>query len=92
MSLSSLYSDIVSIWISSEGKTNSDRPQATGEWVAGIRAKIVTIALELQALRQQTALAKWEGSIRGAWPFDEYMRLADEETRIMTSLSLVSYG
>jgi hypothetical protein len=89
MSLSSLYSDVVSVWIRSEGKTNNDKPQAATEWVAGIRAKIVTIAMQLQALRQQTALARWEGSVRGAWPIHEYMKLADEETRIMANLSLV---
>ena len=89
-SLSSLYSDIISTWISSEGTTNIQKPQSANDWVAGVREKIVSLAAQLQALKQQTTLAQWEGSIRGSWPFDEYMRLAEEQQRILGNLSLVS--
>ena len=90
-SLASLYSDIISVWIGAEGTTNIARPKSQSDWVAGVRAKIVGLAAQLQALKQQTALAKWEGSIRGAWPIEDYMKLAEEETKIMANLSLVSF-
>ncbi|KAI0683238.1 hypothetical protein BC835DRAFT_1423494 [Cytidiella melzeri] len=89
VSLSSLYSDIISMWISCEGTTNIEKPRSTTDWFAEVRVKIVTIATQLQALKQQTALAKWEGSVRGVWPIEEYMKLADEETRMMANLALL---
>ncbi|KAI0087246.1 hypothetical protein BDY19DRAFT_986266 [Irpex rosettiformis] len=89
LSLASLYSDIISVWISAEGTTNIAKPKSQADWVAGVRAKIVSLAAKLQALKQQTALAKWEGSIRGAWPMEEYMKLIEEETKIMANLSLL---
>lgn len=89
VSLASLYSDITSFWISAEGTTNIERPKSHADWVAGVREKIIALAAQLQAMKQQTALAKWEGSIRGAWPIEEYMKLNEEETKIMANLSLV---
>ncbi|KAI0695918.1 hypothetical protein BC835DRAFT_1344533, partial [Cytidiella melzeri] len=41
----------------------------------------------LQAFKQQTALAKWDSSVRGVWPLEEYMKLADQETRMMANLA-----
>jgi len=90
MSLSSLYSDIIAAWISSEGAPPSEKaPHTMKGWVPGVRTKIVAIAGQLQALRMQAAIAKWEGSIRGVWPVDEYMKLITTETEIMANLSLL---
>ena len=38
----------------------------------------------------QTMVAKWEGSIRGAWPGNEYLKLAGVQADMMSSLALVS--
>ncbi|KAI0689735.1 hypothetical protein BC835DRAFT_1367615 [Cytidiella melzeri] len=89
VSLSSLHSDIVSMWISSKGTTNIGTPNFTNDWFADVRVKIVTIATQLQTLKQQMALAKWENSIRGVWPIEKYMKLADQETRMMANLAWV---
>ncbi|KAI0700344.1 hypothetical protein BC835DRAFT_1328534 [Cytidiella melzeri] len=87
VSLLSLNSDIVIMWISCEGKTNIEKPRSTNDWFADVRVKIVTIATQLQTLKQQTALENWVSSIRGVWPIEEYMKLADQETRMMANLA-----
>ncbi|KAI0339296.1 hypothetical protein BDW22DRAFT_1409168 [Trametopsis cervina] len=89
MSLASLYSDITAAWISSDGVPNTENTKSTDQWIASVRAKIVSLAAQLQALKMQTSIARWEGSLRGVWPIDEYMKLADEETQIMANLSLL---
>lgn len=90
MQLSSLYSDITAAWISSEGVPDNDLAKSAKEWNPAVRAKVISIATQLQVLRMQTAMAKWEGNIRGVWPMGEYMKLLEVETDIMASLALVS--
>lgn len=34
-------------------------------------------------------MARWEGNVRGVWPMEEYMKLANVELEIMSSLALV---
>lgn len=89
MQLSSLYSDITAAWISSEGASEEAQVKSLQHWNPAVRAKVISIAAQLQALKVQTAMAKWEGNIRGVWPMDEYMKLINVETEIMSSLALV---
>lgn len=89
MQLSSLYSDITAAWISSEGASQEETAKSLKHWNPAIRAKIISIAGQLQALKIQTAMAKWEGNVRGVWPIEEYMKLADVEGEIMSNLALV---
>ena len=44
----------------------------------------------LQALRAQTATAKWEGNLRGAWPIEEYNELLDKESAMLMALAQLS--
>lgn len=93
MSLSTLYSEIVAAWISSESRPREKPGAVTSlkEWIPGVREKIIAVAGQLQAVKTQTAIAKWEGSIRGHWPSDEYLRLADIEIDMMSNLALVRF-
>ncbi|TFK50476.1 hypothetical protein OE88DRAFT_1736022 [Heliocybe sulcata] len=81
--LGNLYSLLISRWIES---TNSAENASEG-WQAFFRADLVNIAEQLQALKGMTAIAKWEGSIRGKWPFEEYDRLVDVQIQMLGNLA-----
>lgn len=92
-SLSFLYRDIVAAWISSEETSLTEKhisPAHSVEWIPGFRDRLLAVAAQLQAVKVQTMIAKWEGSIRGAWPGDEYMKMANVQTEMISSLALVS--
>lgn len=59
--------------------------EVTPLWVTDIRRKVLTLAEQVQGVRAQTATAKFEGNIRGAWPADEYTRLLDCTTDMLAS-------
>ncbi|CAL1710858.1 unnamed protein product [Somion occarium] len=84
-SISYLYSMLISAWISEK-----EKPQQDGvEWVPGFRDRMIAVAAKLQAVKGQTEIARWEGSIRGAWPYDEYVKLENVETEMIVSLALL---
>ncbi|KZT25917.1 hypothetical protein NEOLEDRAFT_1132953 [Neolentinus lepideus HHB14362 ss-1] len=81
--IGNLYSLLISRWI--ENTPSLD--DATSEsWSAFFRADIVSIAEQLQTLKGMTAIAKWEGGIRGRWPFEEYDRLVDVQIQMLGNL------
>lgn len=87
-SLSFLYSDIIAAWLNSK----EGQPTASiADFVPGIREKLFGLAAQLEAVKIQTAIARWEGSIRGAWPSNEYFKLASVQTDMMASMSLVRH-
>lgn len=79
--ISHLYSDLVAAWISEQ------RPAQ--DFVASYRDKLIGIAAQIQMVKGSTAIAKWEGSIRGSWPHDDYMRLANVQSEMVVSLALL---
>ncbi|KAK7451262.1 hypothetical protein VKT23_012602 [Stygiomarasmius scandens] len=56
-------------------------------WKAEFRRRLLNAADSLAATRSLTAIARWEGSIRGKWPVEEYMRLLDVESEMISSLA-----
>ena len=56
-----------------------------------MRERFLALAQQIQAVRGQTMIAKWEGSIRGVWPVDEYLKLATAQSDMMSSLALVRF-
>ncbi|GJE92380.1 fusaric acid resistance protein-like domain containing protein [Phanerochaete sordida] len=86
--LAFLYSDIMAAWISSGSARHAHG--ALAELLPDARRKFLALAAQLQAVKTQTAIARWEGSVRGAWPGDEYMRLASVQTDMMSSLALLA--
>lgn len=85
--LSFLYSDVMAAWISSSSARHAHG--SLTELLPNARKKFLGLATQLQMVKMQTAVARWEGSIRGSWPFEEYMKLAGVQTDMMSSLSLV---
>lgn len=84
--LSYLYSDIMAAWISSGASPKGNN----AELLPRLRHKFLGLAQQIQAVKMQTMVAKWEGSLRGAWPGDEYLKLAGVQADMMSSLALVS--
>lgn len=83
--LSYLYSHLTSLWLSA-----ADGPlQAGDRWPAELRGKFIALAEQIQDLRLRTAMSKWEGSVRGAWAAEEYNRLLEVESDMLSSLVLV---
>ncbi|KAF5353705.1 hypothetical protein D9758_008696 [Tetrapyrgos nigripes] len=95
--LADLYGFLISTWISTdslkEGDSSSDEdlPAAdthvNSRWLAEFRKRLLDIAGAVTATRSLTAIATWEGSIRGKWPVKEYMALLDVEAEMITALA-----
>lgn len=92
--ISYLYSHITSLWLSAGEPFQTARQQKGSDaprrhWTPQLREKIITLAEQLQDLRVRTAMSKWEGSIRGAWAFEDYNQLVELEQDMLGSLILV---
>lgn len=92
--LSYIYSHLMSAWINDEEPADDQKEKGdsltSAEWIPEFRHKLIAVAQQLQALRTQTTVAKWEGSIRGAWPFEEYLNLLNIQSDMVGNLALVS--
>ncbi|KAF7303825.1 hypothetical protein MIND_00612300 [Mycena indigotica] len=89
-SLASLYSFVVSAWISlnrTEGEDCKTVQPVKQAWVASFRKRLLAVAVELQTVRELTGLARWEGSIRGKWPAEQYEKLVNVQLDMLTILA-----
>ncbi|GBE84358.1 hypothetical protein BKA93DRAFT_807068 [Sparassis latifolia] len=91
--LSYIYGHLMSAWIRdaemSEGEENGLAGTSKSDWLPVFREKFLSAADQVRALRAQTAIAKWEGTTRGKWPFDDYMNLADVQSDMVANLALL---
>lgn len=97
--LSNLYAFLMSTWLAqssnadaTQNNTSSPSPDTQNlkpAWLKEYRVRLLSIAEQIQTLRAQTAIAKWEGNIRGAWPEAEYSKLADREWDMLVALAQV---
>ena len=85
--LSSVYTFLIATWISASPSSSKDTPNP--RWLLGFRSKLLALGQEIQTIRGLTELARWEGSVRGAWPADEYRRLVDVQSGMIASLAQV---
>jgi hypothetical protein len=51
--------------------------------------KLIALADQIQSAQQMTELAKWEGSIRGKWPIEEYRALIAAQNEMIGGLAQV---
>lgn len=92
-SLSCIYSGLLSAWIYDKGPDPDEKPGTSvplPDWIPFFREKLTAVWQKLQATKMQTSIARWEGGIRGAWPYDEYVKLADTQLEMISHLALVS--
>ncbi|KAH8103409.1 hypothetical protein BXZ70DRAFT_728472 [Cristinia sonorae] len=91
--LSHVYQEITSAWIN-DGRmfpqTPGGHPSPTfADQIPQFRDRVLGVAAQIQALRIQTMIAKFEGNFRGKWPMDEYVGLVDTQTEMLISLTLL---
>ena len=89
--LSDLYGFLMSTWISNrlpEGDGGDQQP-TPASWLPEFRNRLLAQAEKINILRGMTQLARWEGSIRGSWPVEEYARLVDVQSDMISSLAHV---
>ena len=91
--LSHVYQEITSAWINDRQMFPKERnmPEPTfADQIPQLRDRILGVAAQLQALRIQTMIAKFEGNFRGKWPMEEYLKLVDTQVEMLISLAMVS--
>lgn len=57
------------------------------DWTLIYRSRLVTVSAKLKALQVATEDAKWEGSVRGEWPYDKYARLLALQSAMLGNLA-----
>lgn len=90
--ISYLYSHLTSIWLSAGDPFDVASEKGAGAirlWPPSLRAKFIYIAEQIQDLRVRTVMSKWEGNVRGVWPFEDYNRMAEAQSDMLSSLALV---
>lgn len=90
--LSDIYAHLMSAWVSEEVKPESDGQEGTfsnPDWVPEFRRRVVAVAQEIQQARIQTAMAVWEGNVRGRWPREDYNKLCNTMSDMVASLTQV---
>ncbi|TBU59289.1 hypothetical protein BD310DRAFT_976680 [Dichomitus squalens] len=97
--LSYLYSHLTSLWLAAGEPFEASHHLHTEKgvtaqrhWPAELREMMIAIAQQLQDLRVRTVMSKWEGNIRGRWAVEDYNRLLDIQTDILSSLVLMAGG
>ncbi|TDL18689.1 hypothetical protein BD410DRAFT_900749 [Rickenella mellea] len=68
-------------------KRGKSWPPQRPKWAQEFRSRIIDLSLQVQTLRGQTALARWEGSVRGVWPKEEYDNLVQTESDMISALA-----
>ncbi|KZT41392.1 hypothetical protein SISSUDRAFT_305773 [Sistotremastrum suecicum HHB10207 ss-3] len=87
--ISELYTSVVAAWMFTDeiGKTEEE---FMAIWSPKFRGKLLSTTSKLYGLRAQTKMAKWEGSMRGNWQYDEYARLVEVQIEMTGALAQLS--
>jgi hypothetical protein len=89
LALSNVYGFLISTWITNRVEEKAAHTPA--KWIREFRIRLITIGGDIQTIRELTELAKWEGSIRGAWPAEEYTRLVDVQSEMISALAQAGF-
>lgn len=63
---------------------------ARAGWAFPLRKRLLAIVEQLNSIKIQTAMARFEGNIRGAWPAEEYGKLLEQEGDMLAALGQVN--
>lgn len=55
-------------------------------WTPVFRSRLIKVSAQLKALQGATEDAKWEGSVRGEWPYEKYARLVALQSAMLGNL------
>ncbi|KAI0266395.1 hypothetical protein BC834DRAFT_969434 [Gloeopeniophorella convolvens] len=88
--LSHVYGTLMSAWIAESVSSKELGPPALPPWATSFRSSLIAIALQLRDLKEMAQWARWEGSIRGHWPYEEYNRLTEVQQEMVAVFSQLS--
>lgn len=83
-SLSHIYTSLMSAWITETPSSKELRRDGPPVWVNSFRANLFEVAIQLRNLKEMAGLARWEGNVRGHWPYGEYNRLTDVQQEMLS--------
>jgi len=83
-SMSHMYASLMSAWIMNT-PTFKELQSGQSPRASSFRNDLAAVALQLRNLKDMAGLARWEGNVRGYWPYAEYDRLVDAQLE-MTSV------
>jgi Aromatic acid exporter family member 2 len=87
-SLSYIYASLMSAWIR-DAVSAKELKSGPPAWTNTFRKNMTAVALQLRDLKETARLARWEGNVRGYWPYEEYVKLVDIQQEMVTLLSQV---
>jgi len=87
-SLSHIYTSLMAAWIT-DTPTSKELKSGPSAWASSFRNELFVVALQLKDLKDTAELARWEGNVRGHWPYREYSRLIDVQQEMIASLAQV---
>jgi hypothetical protein len=87
-SLSHIYATVMSAWITDKFSKELKKPGPPA-WVSAFRKDVIAVALQLRDLKETARLARWEGNVRGRWPYEEYNKLIDVQQDMVSVFSQV---
>jgi hypothetical protein len=88
-SMSHMYTSLMSVWITNT-PTSKELQSGQSPRASSFRNNLAAVALQLRNLKDMARLARWEGNVRGHWPYAEYDRLVDAQLEMTSVLAQVS--
>jgi len=88
-SISHMYASLMSAWITNT-PTSKELQSGQSPRASSFRNNLAAVTLQLRNLKDMTGLARWEGNVRGHWPYAEYDRLVDAQLEMTSVLAQVS--
>lgn len=85
-SLSHIYASLMAAWIT-DTPTSKELKAGPSAWANSFRNELSVVALQLRDLKGTAESARWEGNVRGHWPYGEYSRLIDVQQEMIASLA-----
>jgi hypothetical protein len=76
-SLSNIYTFLMSAWITNTPSEKELKRADPPGWANSFRDNLLEATIQLRDLKEMAGWARWEGSVRGHWPYEEYNRLID---------------
>lgn len=77
MSLSHIYTFLMSAWITNTPSAKELTRTGPPGWANSFRESLFDVVIQLRDLKEMAGWARWEGSVRGHWPYEEYNKLTD---------------
>jgi hypothetical protein len=83
-SLSHIYTFLMSAWITNTPSAKELRRAGPPLWANSFRDNLFEVAIQLRDLKEMAGWARWEGNVRGHWPYEEYDRLTDIQQEMIS--------